>query len=119
MIKWALPILQVVFIICKVFNLLNWSWSIVFIPSYIWLTVFFIFLVFCLIYIFGGQKMKCPYKDNRFENTTSKYIYDEDGSLIENKITTCTASTFGKCDGEECAAYKDGVCQYVLVEKGG
>lgn len=71
------------------------------------------------IYIFGGQKMKCPYKDNRFENTTSKYIYDEDGSLIENKITTCTASTFGKCDGEECAAYKDGVCQYVLVEKGG
>lgn len=63
--------------------------------------------------------MKCPYKDNRFENTTSKYIYDEDGSLIENKITTCTASTFGKCDGEECAAYKDGVCQYVLVEKGG
>ncbi len=63
--------------------------------------------------------MKCPYKDNRLENTISKYIYDEDGNLIENKITTCAASAFGKYDGKDCAAYKDGVCQYVLVEKRG
>nr|DAT57829.1 MAG TPA: hypothetical protein [Caudoviricetes sp.] len=50
MIKWVLPILQVLFVIGKMFNLLNWSWCIVFMPSYIYLTIFFIFLV---IYFVG------------------------------------------------------------------
>ena len=45
------------------------------------------------IYIFGGQKMKCPYKDNRFENTTSKYIYDEDGSLPLLLLESVTAKS--------------------------
>ena len=63
--------------------------------------------------------MKCPYKGNRIENTISKYIYDENQVLDKNAIVTYINETFGECDGNDCAAFKNGVCQYVLVEKRG
>lgn len=33
----ALGVFQIIFIVLKCFNLINWTWTQVFIPSYIWL----------------------------------------------------------------------------------
>ena len=48
-LDWILALLQVVFIVLKVCNVIAWSWWLVFIPVYIFAGLFIIVLILNLI----------------------------------------------------------------------
>ena len=53
-----LGVLQVIFIVLKCLNLINWTWAQVFIPTFIGLGLFFIVLIIILIIVWGAAKDK-------------------------------------------------------------
>lgn len=58
--------------------------------------------------------MKCPHKCNRKECTEQRYEYNEDGQLERDVFTTVSTETLCECE-TDCAAYKDGVCQFTIM----
>lgn len=55
----VLGVLQIIFIVLKLLNLISWSWPIVLIPLWISLGMFFIAILFyILLECFDGRKRK-------------------------------------------------------------
>lgn len=48
-LDWLLVLLQVVFIVLKVCNIVAWSWWLVFIPVYVFVGIFIIALILSII----------------------------------------------------------------------
>lgn len=53
-----LGVLQVIFIVLKLTNLINWTWAQVFIPTFIGLGLLLIIIIVALIIIWGASQDK-------------------------------------------------------------
>ena len=43
-------LLQIIFIVLKIFDVIKWSWWLVFIPFYVWLLIFILVIVLAIIF---------------------------------------------------------------------
>lgn len=43
-------LLQIIFIVLKIFNVIKWSWWLVFMPFYVWLLIFILVIVLAIIF---------------------------------------------------------------------